>query len=135
MVADWDRQGDRGGGNEFSRGEERNILRGPEGDRSENKKSPWREPKAMIFMVGMRGFEPPAPCSRSRCANLFCELLSHPDCVGGMSRPGGAAGRLLLSVAHARLAQAWPVVIVRVIFLLNGTLQEGRVGVFSFCLQ
>ena len=51
------RQGGRGGGNETFRGEERNILRGPERDRREKKKGPWREPKAVIFMFGMGGAE------------------------------------------------------------------------------
>jgi hypothetical protein len=46
----------------------RKVLPGPEGDRSPTKKGPQRVPRAMILMVGMRGFEPPAPCSRSRCA-------------------------------------------------------------------
>ena len=33
------------------------------------KKAPTTTCKCLIYLVGARGFEPPAPCSQGRCAN------------------------------------------------------------------
>lgn len=39
---------------------------GPEKGRSANDKSPGYSPEALSDMAGMRGFEAPPPCSRSK---------------------------------------------------------------------
>jgi hypothetical protein len=49
-------------------GEQRKGWRGPE-EQGNNEKSPRRVPRAFSIMVGMRGFEPPTPCSRRKCSS------------------------------------------------------------------
>jgi 4-amino-4-deoxy-L-arabinose transferase-like glycosyltransferase len=54
----------------------------------------WSDRRARVLVVGARGFEPPTPCSRSRCATR----LRYAPTVGGGLRPSlrlwqGAAAR------------------------------------------
>ena len=55
--------------------------RGP--DTRKPPRSEW--PKCSIWMVGARGFEPPAPCSRSQIRPV--SLRSSKKCVPGWMSP------------------------------------------------